>query len=135
MKNKTKLVNYNTLVCEAFNDILIMRKDGKQPLISNVLYIPGIKKNLLSIGQLFENNYTVTMEDKMMGVYYLGGRLILKELMSQNRTFKTELDMMEHKGQTTMAIRDYWLWHYRFFHLNFRDIKNLKKKNHGFRFN
>lgn len=128
MKNKTKLANYNTLVGEAFNDVLITRKDGKQPLILNILYIPGVKKNLISTGQLIENNYMVAMEDKMMKVYYLGGILILKELVSQNRTFKTKLDMMEHKGLATMASRDYWLWHYRLFHLNFRDIKNLEKK-------
>lgn len=57
-------------------------------MISNVLYIPGMKSNLFSIGQLIEKNYKVMIEDKMMRVHDSSGRLILKTLMSHNRTFK-----------------------------------------------
>lgn len=34
-----------------------------------------------------------------------------------------------HARFPPLAIRDGWLWHYRFDHLYFRDIGNLKKKN------
>ena len=50
MTNMVKFVNDNTLVAEGIGDVLIMRKDGKRSVISNVLYIPGMKSNLLSIG-------------------------------------------------------------------------------------
>ena len=54
MKNMVKFVNDNTLAAEGIEDVMIMRKDGKRSVISNVLYIPGMKSNLLSIGQLVE---------------------------------------------------------------------------------
>ncbi|GAU30941.1 hypothetical protein TSUD_143890 [Trifolium subterraneum] len=57
MKSKVKFGNDSTLAAEGVGDVLIMRKYGKQSLISNVLYIPGMKSNLLSIGQLIEKNY------------------------------------------------------------------------------
>ena len=49
-KNTVKFANDNTLAAEGIGDVLIMRKDGKRSVISNVLYIPGMKSNLLSIG-------------------------------------------------------------------------------------
>lgn len=82
MKNKMKFSNDNILSAEGIGDIMIMRKDGKQSLISNVLYIPFIKTNMLSIGQLIEKNYKVVIEDKMMRVLDSSDMLILKAHMS-----------------------------------------------------
>ncbi|KAI5412927.1 hypothetical protein KIW84_057522 [Lathyrus oleraceus] len=68
MKNMVKFANDNTLAVEGVGDVLIMRKDGKRSVISYVLYIPGMKSNLLNIGQLVEKNYKVSIEYKMMRV-------------------------------------------------------------------
>ena len=84
---------------------------------------------MLSIRQLVEKNYKVMVEDNMMRVAESSGRLILKALMSQNRTFKIELNVIEHKYLSTSSSRDEWIWHYRLGHLNFRDFIDLKKKN------
>ena len=128
-KNMVKFANDNTLAAEGIGDVMIIRKDGKKSVISNVLYIPGMKSNSLSIGQLVEKNYKVSIEDKLMRVVDANGRLILKAPMSQNRTFKIELNVMEHKCLSTAASRDEWIWHYRLGHLNFRDIRDLKRRN------
>ena len=50
MKNMVKFANDNTLAAEGVGDVLIMRKDGKRSVVSNVLYMLGMKSNLLSIG-------------------------------------------------------------------------------------
>ena len=83
-----------------------MRKDGKRAVISNVLYIPGMKRNLLNIVKLVEKNYKVIVEDEMMRVVNANGRLILKVPMSHNRIFKIELNEMDHKCLSTVASRD-----------------------------
>ena len=82
MKKMVKFANDNTQAAEGVGDVLIMRKDGKRSVISNVLYIPGMKSNLLSIGKLVEKNYRVSIEDKMMRILDSNGRLILKAPMS-----------------------------------------------------
>ncbi|GAU26641.1 hypothetical protein TSUD_102510 [Trifolium subterraneum] len=128
MKSKVKFGNDSTLAAEGVGDVLIMRKDSKQSLISNVLYIPGMKSNLLSIGQLIEKNYKVVIEDRLMKLTDANGRLILKAPMSQNRTFKIELDVLEHRCLATAASKDEWLWHYKLGHLNFNDMCDLQKK-------
>jgi len=126
-KSKVKFADDSTLSAEGIGEVLIKKKDGGQSLISEVLYIPGMKSNLLSIGQLLEKGYRVLLEDKMMRVHDPKGKLILKAPMSRNRTFKIELNVMEHKCYATAVSRDEWLWHYRLGHLNFRDLKSMQK--------
>lgn len=103
MKNKVKSTNDNTLIAKGIGDVMIMRKHRKKSVISNVLYILGMKNNLLSIRQLIEKNYKVLIKYKMMRILDSGGRLILKAPMSQNITFKVELNVMEHKCLSTAA--------------------------------
>ena len=122
MKNTMKFTNDNTLAFEGISDVMIMRKDDKRSVISNVLYIRGMKSNLLSIRQLVENNYKVSIKDKMMRVVDANRRIILKAPMSQNKTFKIEFNMMEHKCLVTASSMDEWIWHHRLYHLNFKDI-------------
>jgi hypothetical protein len=45
MKSKVRFENDSALAAEGICDVLIKRNDGKQSLISNVLYIPGVKSN------------------------------------------------------------------------------------------
>ena len=109
MKNTVKFANDNTLAVEGIGDVMIIRKDGKRSIISNVLYISDMKSNLLSIRQLVEKNYKVSIKDKMMRVINVRGRLILKAHMYQNRTFKIELNVMEHKFLSTANSRYEWI--------------------------
>lgn len=59
-----------------------MRKNGKRSVISNVLYILGMKVLDSCLGQLIEKNYKVLIEDKVMRVLDSCGRLIMKTPMS-----------------------------------------------------
>jgi len=127
-KNKVKFADDSTPSAEGIGNVLIKKKDGGQSLISEVLCIPGMKSNLLSIGQLLEKGYKVSLENKMMRVNDSKGKLILKAPMSKNMTFKIELNVMEHRCLATAVSRDEWLWHYRLGHLNFRDLKSMQKR-------
>lgn len=51
MKNKLKFVADTTLTADGIGDDLIIRRDNGHSSIKDVLYIPGIKSNLLSNGQ------------------------------------------------------------------------------------
>ncbi|KAK2359039.1 hypothetical protein QL285_096166 [Trifolium repens] len=128
-ENKVKFANDSTLSAEASGVVCIRSKDGRQAFINDVLYIPGMKCNLLSIGQLLEKDYKIVMENKVMRLMDPNIKLILKAPMSKNRTFKIELNVMDHKCLATVVERDDWTWHYRFGYLNFRDLNMMHNKS------
>lgn len=78
-------------------------------MIKDILYISGIKCNLLSIGQFLEKGYKIHMENKGLRVLDAKGVLVLKVPMGANRTFKVELKVMEHKFLAIVACREEWM--------------------------
>ncbi|MCI17993.1 retrovirus-related pol polyprotein from transposon TNT 1-94, partial [Trifolium medium] len=126
--NNVKFADNSTLAVQGIGDVSIKRKDGKCSVISGVLYIPGMKCNLLSIGQLLEKDYKIVMGNKILNVYNTKGSLLLKTSMSKNRTFKIGLDVRNHKCLMTASSREEWIWHYRMRHLNFKDLSLLQNQ-------
>ena len=77
--------------------MMIQRKDGKKACISNVLYVPKMKSNLLSLGQLLEKGYTMEMKDNMLKVFDKDKKSVLKAPLSANRTFRIEIQISDQK--------------------------------------
>jgi len=105
-RNKVKFANDSTLNAEGVGVVCIRSKNGDQAFINDVLYIPGIKCNLLSVGQLIEKDYKIVIEDRMMKLMDSNRKLILKAPMSRNRTFKIELNVMNHMCLATAVERE-----------------------------
>lgn len=51
-KIKVRLVNNSSLKAEGIGNIVIQMHNGEKVMIKNVFYIPGMKCNMLSVGQL-----------------------------------------------------------------------------------
>lgn len=86
----------------------------------------AMKNNLLSLGQLLEKGYRITMEDNLLRLSDQKGQLILKAPLSKNRTFKIEI--LVNQEMTCMSAADdnsNWLWHRRMGHLNFSRLSRL----------
>ena len=49
-------------------NILIFLKNGKHQFISNVYYVPNMKNNILSLGQLLEKGYVIHMKDHVLSL-------------------------------------------------------------------
>ena len=128
VKTKVKFADDRTVQAEGMGQILVQRKDGKESFISNVLYVPNMKSNLLSLGQLLEKNYKIKMEDRMLSVFDKDGRLILKVPLSSNRTFKIDIQIGNHKCLASVVDDVNWIWHHRFGHLNFKSLDLLSNK-------
>jgi len=67
-------------------------KDGRNALIEKVLLVPGMKCNLLSIGQLIEKGFSVTMQGNTLNgntlnLYDKQENLILQSKLTKSRTF------------------------------------------------
>lgn len=88
IRSRVKFADDNTLSAPRMGKVLIQKKNGDHSFIYDVLYVPGMKNNLLSFGQLLEKGYKMDMKDRMLRVYDNSERLILKAPLSKNRTFK-----------------------------------------------
>lgn len=74
----------------------MLRKDGQNATIYDVLYEPSIKSNLISISQLVIKGYNMKMANKQMKVCDAEGRFILNESLEDKKTFKIETNMIDH---------------------------------------
>ncbi|WVZ15014.1 hypothetical protein V8G54_012580 [Vigna mungo] len=130
-KSKVKVADDSILKVEGIGDVVIRRKDGSQARITNVLLVPEMTCNLLSIGQLVEKGFTTVMGNcDRMELYDGNKELILRCKISKNRTFQVNMDAVENL-ECMFAVKtdESWIWHLRFGHLNFKNLKHLGEKN------
>jgi len=129
VKNKIKFADNSSVTTEDIGKVMIQRKDGQHSFINDVLYVPNMKNNWLSLGQLLEKGYSMRLRT-------VNGRCliaILKAPLSRNRTFKIGIQIAKFQCLTVSISDESWMWHHRFGHLNFRSLSEFKSKKmvHG----
>ncbi|XP_078178580.1 uncharacterized protein LOC144572778 [Carex rostrata] len=77
--------------------ICFSQKDGKEGLIEDVYYVPDLKSNILSIGQLLEKGHSVFIKDRMLHLKDKKDRLLAHVEMAKNRMFKLNLRNVREK--------------------------------------
>ncbi|XP_048235661.1 uncharacterized protein LOC107261771 [Ricinus communis] len=76
-------------------DIKIRTKNGFIETISNVFYVPDLKSNLLSAGQLQEKCYVITIQHGVCEIYDPCRGVIDVIQMSSNRLFPLKIESIE----------------------------------------
>ncbi|KAM1646190.1 hypothetical protein ACFXTN_007251 [Malus domestica] len=113
------------LPVEGKGKIKIIQKDGKEEYISDTYYIPGMKSNILSIGQLLQRGYIIHMEDMFLTLRNARRKLIARVQMSKNRMFPLKLNTKIGSCNIGVMEDESWKWHLRFGHLHFNGLKLL----------
>ncbi|GAU30142.1 hypothetical protein TSUD_360350 [Trifolium subterraneum] len=130
LNTRIKLANGNFIAAEGMGNVVIQRRNGKKAVIEKVLYVSGMKCNLMSVGQLLEKGFKAVFEGETLKLFDSKQRLILKTAQSQNRTFKTQVKTIEVEClATSTEDKDSDLWHKRYGHLNFKSLSMLNSKN------
>nr|KYP57044.1 Retrovirus-related Pol polyprotein from transposon TNT 1-94 [Cajanus cajan] len=109
-------------------DIKIKTKNGFIETISNVLYVPDLKSNLLSAGQLQEKGYEIFISKGSCEIIDPVRGAIAVVNMSSNRLFPLKIESIQ-SGLLAKATDSAWLWHYRYGHLSFSGLKTLEQKD------
>ena len=129
VKRSIKFGDGRSVMAKGIGKVAIRRVDGSKVTISDVLYVPNMESNLLSLGQLLEKGFSMHMEGEHMEVADSNGKCVLKVVVSKNRTFKVGVSTIEQKCLTAQSNDSVWKWHRRLGHLNFNSLNKLQKKN------
>jgi hypothetical protein len=87
------------LSIEGKGKIKIYQNDGKKGYISDVYYVPNMKNNILSIGQLLEKGYTIHMENYSLILRDARGGIVAHVPMTNNRMFPLHLNIKSIKSR------------------------------------
>jgi hypothetical protein len=98
--------------------------------IRNVVYVPGIKKNLISVS---------TITDQNLKVEFFKNYCIVKDLLNHFQTtttrvragglYKLDVTSTTHHALTSIAMPTDILWNQRYGHINHLDLLLLQKNN------
>ncbi|KAK2980917.1 hypothetical protein RJ640_001701 [Escallonia rubra] len=105
--------------------LMITLKNGDRKFISDVYYVPALKSNIISLGQLLEKGYDIHMKDGALVIRNKDRELIAKVEMTKNRLFTLDIRSEMMRCMKSVIKDDSWLWHLRFGHLGM--FTNFKK--------
>ena len=108
---------------------MIHERNGGHQFISNVYYVPNMKNNILSLGQLLERGYVINMANRCLLIRDERERLITKVQTTKNKMFLLNVQGGDVKCLSACVKSTSCLWHLRFGHLNFDGLKLLEKKS------
>ncbi|PNX56554.1 hypothetical protein L195_g058264, partial [Trifolium pratense] len=103
LNTKIKLEDSNFIAAKAMENVVIQRNNGKKAVIEKVLYVSGMRCNLMSVGQLLEKGFRVVLEDETLKLFDSKNKLILKSAQSKNRTFKIQIKAIEAECLVAIA--------------------------------
>jgi hypothetical protein len=126
---KVRFADGSLVEIEGKGSILFQGRTGDQWVLRDVYYIPKLKSNLISLGQLTEIGHQVVMDDDVLEVSEKNPRsLIMKVQRIGNILYKIELVSVEPTCLLSHASENAWLWHGRLGHVNFHALKQLVDK-------
>ncbi|KAK3007873.1 hypothetical protein RJ639_014795 [Escallonia herrerae] len=98
----------------------VQTKQGTR-FIRDVLLDLDLEHNLLSLGQLLENDYSLQFHDKCCIIYDKRGSkdVVTKIKMEKNINFPINFRYTSGVAMKASIVEDSWLWHRRFGHINF----------------
>ncbi|KAK3032244.1 LOW QUALITY PROTEIN: hypothetical protein RJ639_035537 [Escallonia herrerae] len=128
-KSHVKLGNGVLVEAKGKGTIGVQTNYGSR-FIRDVLLVPELDQNLLSVGQLWEHGYKLDFLGDGCIIYDNGKpRKVVKKIkMQSNRSFPFTLKYMKSIALKVEIKDESWLWHRRLGHLNFQGLKLLSQK-------
>lgn len=120
---KVKIGNGEHLTVKGIGTV-VLKSSSSLKTISNVLYVPEINQNLLSVGQLVERGFKVNFEDNQCLVKNASNKILFKVKM-RNKSFS--LNPLKEERPTAYASKSITTTHHK--SLNHDHMKSkLQKK-------
>ena len=103
------------------------RRQGHK-VLTDVYYIPQLRSNIVSLGQLEEKGFMIVMGNGRLRVYDQEQTLLISAPRTGNRLYLAKFGLAPPVCFLAQSDDHSWLWHARFGHLNFRALNDLSAK-------
>ena len=96
------------MVVKGKRSIGVQTKRGSM-VIHDVLLVPYLDQNLLSVAQLVENGYSLVFEDKHCAIYNKGKeKSMVTKLKMKNQSFPINFNHVKNSALKAQLIHDSW---------------------------
>ncbi|CAL8998661.1 unnamed protein product [Prunus brigantina] len=126
---KVKMGTGDLVQASGKGTLIIDTKSGPRH-IKEVMLVPGLDENLLSVGQMVEHGYYLVFGSSMVEIFDDRSmkNLVAKVSMTGNRCFPLSLKYANSVAMKATIEESTWCWHRRFGHLNMQSLKLLQQK-------
>jgi hypothetical protein len=112
---------------EGMGSVILQTKNGHK-VLTEVYFIPKLKSNIVSLGQLEEGGCKVVLQDGNCNVFDVERTLLARAPRAGNRLYLLKLHLSAPVCLAAKTTDKAWLWHGRYGHLNFRALRELGVK-------
>ncbi|CAL8990541.1 unnamed protein product [Prunus brigantina] len=112
------------LVSIAGMGTLVLDTNSGTKYIREVMYLPGLRENLLSVGQMDEHGYHLVFGSSMCSIYDSSSleNLIMKVERRKNRCYPLSLSSNDYVALRAGISNSTWIWHKRMGHLHLKGL-------------
>lgn len=107
--------------------ILFACGNGDHRALTDAYYIPRLRSNIVSLGQLDENGCHVDIRYGILKLFDRQQRLLARVPRARNRLYVVALDIAKPVCLAAVHTDDSWRWHARYGHLNFNVLRKLAR--------
>jgi len=108
--------------------VVVEGRHQQHKVLTDVYYIPALKSNIISLGQLEEKGFKCVLENGKLSVFDQEHTLLMSAPRTGNRLYTVKLGSVSPVCLLTKTEDAAWVWHARFGHLNFRALRDLSCK-------
>jgi hypothetical protein len=119
-----------SLKVQGYGIINVYLPNGQMRQIHNVMYVPALKKNLLSVSTITDNHLKV--EFGKLGCIVKDVQDHYKVVSTGTRVgglYRLDVTVKRHVALTSQETSTAELWHHRYGHLNYNDLSLLQRKS------
>ncbi|CAN6310868.1 unnamed protein product [Urochloa humidicola] len=109
--------------------VLFHCQTGEHRALTEVYYIPKLRSNIVSIGQLDERGCRVLIDDGVLRIHDRERKLLAKVNRSKNRLYVLDVRIARPVCLAARHNDEAWRWHARFGHLSFEALASMARQD------
>jgi hypothetical protein len=103
-------------------------KNGKQRSFAGVYFIPRLKANIISVGQLDEAGYDIHIKQGLMSVHEPNGQLLARIERGRSRLYVLSIMVARAECLAMRGDTEVQHWHARPGHVNMEVLRKMSKE-------